>query len=594
MTAERLSLARRAGFAVMVVLAFVGFMVILAIKRAPSIVQGYNRTTLFSPNGDGSHDTARFAFRPKQNDELSVTVVDENGVLVRRLANHRHVTKKTGIVMYWDGKDGSGHLMPDGAYHLRVEFIGQRRVVSLPGTVTIDTLPPRVRITRIDPAPGGGPPVVPGRAPATIHWSAKGGRAPDFIAYRTDGGRVREVARFGGSVKTHTATWNGRLDTGRAAPAGTYFIAAELPDRVGNIGTDPSRLPPRRRLYRVHRGVTVRYLAALPPLEPVSAGAVAAVHVDARGRRYTWVLRPAGGGRRVGAGAGGRPTLHVRVPPRRSGLYLLSIRADGHRTTVPIAAQAPRRHSAPLLVVLPSITWQGRNSSDDDGDGFPEVLDSSSAVRLDRPLARGLPDGFRGSEDPMLGFLRREHTQFDLTTDLALVRGVGPKLGGHRGVLIAGDARWLPDNITQGLRAYVARGGRVASLGVESMRRDVRVSGTRLVAPTPPAPTDALGSRIAPLEAGPQTLLPLTDRIGLLAGHAIAGVRDFEATTQSPGEAAPLATAGQSAARPVTIAYELGRGIVIRTGVRGFAGRIETDRAAAAIARRIVAILTRG
>jgi hypothetical protein len=119
------------------------------------------------------------------------------------------------------------------------------------------------------------------------------------------------------------------------------------------------------------------------------------------------------------------------------------------------------------------------------------------------------------------------------------------------------------------------------------------VNGTRLAAPTPPAPTDALGSRIAPLERGPQTLVPLTDRIGLLAGHAIGAARGFEATTQSPGEAAPLATAGQSAARPVTIAYELGRGIVIRTGVRGFGARIESDRAAAAIARRIVAILTR-
>jgi hypothetical protein len=244
-------------------------------------------------------------------------------------------------------------------------------------------------------------------------------------------------------------------------------------------------------------------------------------------------------------------------------------------------------------VVLPSITWQGRNSVDDDGDGFPDVLDASSSARLDRPLARGLPRGFRAAEAPLLAFLGRERVRFDLTTDLALARGRGPKLGGHRGVLIAGDARWLPETLAQRLRGYVGRGGRVAAFGVESLRRGVQVSGTSLVAPTPPAPADALGSKIAPLERGPQTLVPLTDRIGLLAGRSLVGARDFEPTTEAPGEAAPLATAGQSADRPVTIAYALGRGIVIRTGVRGFAGRIGSDRAAAAIARRIVAILSR-
>ena len=593
MTAQRLTLARRAGFAAMVALALIGFMVILAIKRAPSIVQGYNRTTLFSPNGDGSNDSARFAFRPKQDDELSVTVVDEDGVLVRRLANRRRVSKERGIVMYWDGEDGSGRRMPDGAYHLRVEFIGQRRVVSLPGTVTIDTEPPRVRITKVDPAPGGGPPVVPGRTGAKIHWTARGGRSPDFIAYRTDGDRPLQVVRFTGDVDTHTATWNGRIAGGRMAPPGTYFVAAELPDRVGNIGTDPPRIPPRRQLYRVHRGVTVRYLAARPPLEPVPAGGVAVVQVDARGRRYTWSLRPAGGGKRVADGAGRRGSLRVPVPRRRSGLYLLSIRAGGRRTAVPVAVNAPRRRAAPLLVVLPAITWQGRNSVDDDGDGFAEALDETESARLDRPLARGLPRGFRKAEEPMLGFLRRERTRFDLTTDLALARGTGPKLGGHRGVLIAGDARWLPDDLSHDLRAYVGRGGRVASLGVESLRRGVRVSGTRLLAPTPAAPTDAFGSRIAPIEPGPIPLVPITDRIGLLAGRPIPAARDYEPTTEAPGEAPPLATAGQSADRPVTVAYTLGRGLVIRTGVRGFAARIEGDRGAAAIARRIVEILTR-
>ena len=97
-----------------------------------------------------------------------------------------------------------------------------------------------------------------------------------------------------------------------------------------------------------------------------------------------------------------------------------------------------------MLVVLPVTTWQGLNPVDDDGDGRPDTLSAGLPVRLARPYVKdGIPPQIRRHEALLLAQLDRKGRRYDLTTDVALARGEGPKLGGHRGVIIAGDARWL-------------------------------------------------------------------------------------------------------------------------------------------------------
>ena len=77
-------------------------------------------------------------------------------------------------------------------------------------------------------------------------------------------------------------------------------MALLVADRSGNAATFPSVCPsrdhpfPRMPVARTHAGVTIRRLAAAPPLAPVRAGAVATVFVDARGERYAWALRRLG------------------------------------------------------------------------------------------------------------------------------------------------------------------------------------------------------------------------------------------------------------------------------------------------------------
>ena len=74
-----------------------------------------------------------------------------------------------------------------------------------------------------------------------------------------------------------------------------------------------------------------------------------------------------------------------------------------------------------MLVVLPYVTWQGRNAADDDGDGAPNTLDLGVPVRPVRIMAGdGLPAGFAEQEGQLLRWLDRNGKRYDITTDLAL------------------------------------------------------------------------------------------------------------------------------------------------------------------------------
>jgi hypothetical protein len=378
---------------------------------------------------------------------------------------------------------------------------------------------------------------------------------------------------------------------------------AQWRDRAGNLG---SSVPIDRKTgapalhygetFPGRGGITVRYLELQPPAEPVRGGAVVTVGVDARGARYRWDLRRLGAVKPVRSGTATHSPFHVHAPKGASALYLFEVHSGARTATAAIPVFTTDRH--PVLVVLPFITWQGRNAVDDDGDGLPDLLDRGVGAKLHRVFGGdGLPAGFAAREAPLLAWLARTGRRFDVTTDVALAKNEGPRPEDHRGVLIPGDARWLPAAVQQRLRRFVRGGGTLASFGVDSLRRQVSVSPReRLVDPTPPADVDLFGSRLRALRRtpAPVTLTADADAIQLFAGTtgSFAGYTQLEATA-SPGSAKVEADAITPGLQPVIVALRVGKGRVLRYGLPELPSKISSDPQVSALLERSWTLLSR-
>ena len=177
----------------------------------------------------------------------------------------------------------------------------------------------------------------------------------------------------------------------------------------------------------------------------------------------------------------GTLSARVKLPPARAPGSITSSSAPALPTVVPVIAELPRRANHPrVLVVLPTLTWQGQNPVDDPhGDGIPNTLDTGGPIAAPpRPLVGRAPPGF-ADEAGFLTYLDKQHLQYDLTTDLALINGPAPKLAGTPASSSRAGRRGSRRRSPPQLRAYVQHGGHVLSLGIDSLRRGVTVSGNR-------------------------------------------------------------------------------------------------------------------
>lgn len=592
-------------FAVLVLATSGAFFAAQKLKSTAPVVADIGGNTLFSPNGDGRYDRAEINFRVKRKDRIDVMMVDEAGDEIRRLAHDRSVRSGRRVRLKWNGRDGRGRIARDGTYYPRIVLRRAGRVVTGQNGLVLDTTPPQPRVVAIGPETGAGPELLPrpDGKPVKIAFNAPG-LQPDVDIWRTspEVRRVTGVGIDGGRTDENgngTAQWSGRRRGKRVAP-GTFAVVVRSRDRAGNIGSSVPDIEGGLRpgLKAIGpAGVTVRYLAAQPPSGPVRAGDVITVAVDARSDPWRWSLRRVGGtparrGRRTRGGP-----FDVRAPNGESGLFLFSANTAARRTTVPVAVDG--RRDRPVLVVLPMTTWQGRNAVDDDGDGLPNILDTGAPVRLDRVIAGdGLPVGVAQNEAPLLAALDRGGFRYDLTTDSALAAGEGPKLDGHKGVLLAGDTVWLTQELRRRLRGFVAAGGTLASFGTGSLRRSVTEKDGTLSRPTRAAADDLFGARIGRVQRKQVDLSIFDDdkRLALFTGGPglFPDVDSWEPTLRVSGEAKVLSSATTPDGEKVIVATRFGRGLVIRTGVPAFATRLKSDRASAELVGRIWTLLRSG
>ncbi len=510
-------------FVLLIGATFAAFFAAQRVKGEPPVAQVIGLERHFSPNGDDRKDVNRFRVRLREQGEVSIDVVDDDGDAVRRLADGATVGPDRPLRVAWDGRTDAGRTAPDGAYRVRVTLRREGRSVVPPRTMYVDTEPPRPRVREILPERIVGP--APGTM--TFRLGAVSRRVPARVRiFRTDGGEPIEVASLRAPAGSRAVDWNGLVD-GRPAPPGTYLVQVTTRDVAGNTGSTPVDVPPQPGEARGEQGFTVRAIAAQMPMRPVTAGDRLTVNVDSRRRPYRWRLRRAGRTnpaleRRQRAGE----PIRFKAPAGDSGLYLLELQAGAARTSVPVLVQSTER--ARMLVVVPSVTWSGTADVDEDFDGVPDTLDDARQITWPRVLPGGLPADLTERVAPLLVFLDRAGIRYDLTSDLDLMLTENPRASDRQGVLLAGSQRWITRTYARRLRRYVLDGGRVASFGIESLRRgltvlrnDDRTAG-RLVRPTQPSDQDPFGTRFEPPRRTPEpvtlSLIGGDPEFGLLVG----------------------------------------------------------------------------
>ena len=589
-------------FAVLVAATIAAFFLTQHLKVTTPLIQGAPRPVpgVINPlhgvpcmQGRNSGSTTISFYLQHRADTVDVFVVsDATGEIVRTVATGRHMRKDVRNpdgVFHWNGREDNGQVAPDGTYYFRVALIHQNRTIDLSGVpVKVKTIPPRPVVTRVTPA------LIPGAhgTNVTIHYAGNEGRGGTIRIYRTDLPGDPLVKSFLTPWNGHTAIWDGKIN-GRPAPAGTYLVGLDVTDAACDTGHFPAHVPPAPGATP-NSGVTVSYLAARAPLDPVQAGSDAAIQVRSPGLAYHWALEGGAGERTpLASGQSAQGTLSVHIPAGRPGLYKLALRSAAGTTTVPIVASgAP---GARVLVVLPALTWQGLNPIDDTGDGVPNTLANGGPINLDRPLVGGPPAGV-ADEAGLLAYLDSSHRSYELTTDLGLISGVGPRLRGHAAVALAGSERWLPPSESAALRSYVTAGGRVLSLGVDSLRRGVTIAGNRALNPTPPSATDALGAHPGGLAS--KTAAPVTvtsDALGLFTGVGapLAGFQTYQPVLAVAAPGRVESSAAPSGGSPAIVGYGLGDGIVVDLGVPGLGAALSGDASARQLIDQIWTVVSK-
>jgi hypothetical protein len=526
-------------------------------------------------------------------DDVNVAMVTPTGTLIDTIARDRHMAINHRTQFIWDGRRADGAIAPAGEYEVQVTLIHQHRTVRIADSdtgaaepVTVEDAPTPIRVTDVR-ADGVEPAVIPqvsGR-PVAIHFTQIGTHLPTIRIYRTDlPGVPRLVDTFPAS-SLHTAFWGGRLADGRPAPQGTYLASVTALDRACTRSTFPATIPAPVG-STPHAGVTVRYLAAQPPLTALRPGSTATVEVDSRRHAYAWTLRRAGSRAVLSSGRASAVGLRVPVPSGSDGLYELGLVWGSHRTAVPIlsgvssgsgsSSESGSGGSGPtagrVLVVLPALTWQGENPVDDDGDGTPNTLTAGTPIQLARPFTNGLPPDF-GAEAGLIAYLRASGLRFSLASDLSLISSGAALLHGYSGIVFAGSETWLPAATATALSTWVQQGGHVFSLGIGALQRTVTVSGAQALDPSGPHAVDSLLARPGAVRPTGGSLL-LVDRNGqhLFASRseALSGFRRFQAFGPVQAPAHLLTSAGVSPSTPAVIGYALGRGTVVDVGLPGF------------------------
>jgi hypothetical protein len=576
----------RGVFALVVLATIAAFFITQQLKSEfPLVIRFAAGPPTFSPNGDAYRDSTVVGFDLSEPAEVTFAITDGEGNEVRRIVDERRLAGDTKHRFRWNGRNDEGRVVPDGTYRMRVVRRDESRVINSIKEIAVDTTPPKVDLLSASPSviavgePRGAPRV-------RLRYRGPVNEAPEFRVFRTDDGPPRVVRRFRGDDELG-GDWGGEVATGpettKPAEDGVYAFTVTVRDRAGNLAVAPTEIPSPRDA-RPRTGVSVRRLTLRGPLEVVQAGSTAELEVGPFDHSFEFAVSRFGAPDelvRRGGRIGG--PFRVGIPRNtRTGVYLVRVRSGDRRAVWPLVVTGRPRGASPRpLIVLPAMSWQGLNPVDDDADGFADTLPGGGPVRLDRYFATGgLPPRFDVEVAPLLRYLDRAGLPYDLTTDIDLARDEGPALEDASGVALAGSALWVTEDLQRRLRDYVADGGHVASFGADALRRTVKLGEDALSDPSRRREKDAFGERTDMISTGPSPLEVLQDDLALFEGltSLIGEFTVFELSLELPPDASRVAAAGRGTGEPAFVAYDLGEGLVVRSGTPQWARELDENR----------------
>ena len=283
----------------------ISFGVSERLKLEQSPIQSTRVDRLFSPTCTACRPEARGAeirFRLRTADHITVDIVDRDGTAIReQLVSAR--LRPGALRFVWDGRDGTGRVVADGVYHVRVTLDEESRTLEFPGGITVDTKAPTIDSIAVHPrviSPDGDR-----RSDrATIEY--RFGEQAYAVLYVDD-------KRENRSFRKRPA---GRLQWyGIGEGVGTHRLALAAQDLAGNMSPSTRAFPVRIRFVELARH----------RFRPTPGGRLR-VRVSTDATRLTWRL-----GTRVRVVAGERPIRSFIAPaPGAPGRYLLTVRVGNH------------------------------------------------------------------------------------------------------------------------------------------------------------------------------------------------------------------------------------------------------------------------
>lgn len=223
--------------AVLSVFALVVFILPFAFPTPPPIVTRYSGTRLFSPNGDGARDVARFSVRMRTAGVVTLDVADEEGTVVRTLLDAKP-TGRGWLRPVWDGRDDAGTRLRDGLYSVRLYARSGKKNFKISRRVRLDVTPPVVTgMTAAAPAQAAAAGVQ-----CVVEVTASDDSAASLaarpVAAAADADPVRTLGpRPLGTDGTLRWAWTGRDRGDAAVPPGLYTVTALLHDAARNRAT---------------------------------------------------------------------------------------------------------------------------------------------------------------------------------------------------------------------------------------------------------------------------------------------------------------------------------------------------------------------